>query len=666
MPSKSSPSTFCWSSARFALRVEQLADRAPVERAVGLCAGRADGRSLARVQRAEMDAGAVDRARHCAAERVDFLREVTLADAADRRVAAHLPERLEILGEQQRARAEPGGRERRFGAGVAAADHDAIVACRIIHASSLVDGIDSRASATRLASEAPGTRASDCAATGKFGGRRPTCAAMRRLVAVVFMLGVAALGSFHAAAAAPKLQRCRLTASSLPAAFGDCTTLSVPLDPSHPAAGSIDLFVARVAAQSATPRADPLLVITGGPGQSAVDFYLEARGAFEQVRRERDLVLVDQRGTGRSAAGFSCVVPDDLAVDSAGAAELERFVERCMGELQHDPRFYTTSVAIEDLERVRAALGIEQWDVYGVSYGTRVAQHYLRRFPERVRAVVLDGVVPPPLALGPDTAREAQRALDRIFARCAADCRLCRAIPGFACAFRSAARAARRRREPAGRADDARARDDVRRSAAADRGAHARPLAELQQRDGGTAARAAERSLRRQLRPARRPGRHRTAGPAGGPELSDEQLRRLHGGRAVRRARCAVEGLEATYLGTQISMRSDEICAHWPAGVIDSDFKAPAALRQAGAAAVGRGRSDHAARIRAASGRGRAHEQRAVGRPRPGSWPRRRSAACRDCCARSSRDPSPTALDSSCLAIEPPAPFFLTLLGPAP
>src|SRR5262249_41596618 len=78
---------------------------------------------------------------------------------------------------------------------------------------------------------------------------------------------------------------------------------------------------------------------------------------------------------------------------------------------------------------VRAAFGIEQWNVYGISYGTRVAQHYLRRYRDRVRAIVLDGVVPPDLALGPDVAREAQRALDRIFERCAHDAGCAKAFP---------------------------------------------------------------------------------------------------------------------------------------------------------------------------------------------------------------------------------------------
>src|SRR5882672_4192056 len=214
---------------------------------------------------------------------------------------------------------------------------------------------------------------------------------------------------------------CRLESEQLAAASARCSTLEVPEDPAAPDGAKVEIFVARIAAQSATPRPDPLLLIAGGPGQGTVDMYLQLRGAFEPVRRERDLILVDQRGTGRSAGGFGCSVPDDLALDTAGPERLQSFIAACLGELEHDPRLYTTSVAVQDLERVRAALGIEQWNLYGVSYGTRVAQHYLRRFPERARAVVLDGVVPPELALGPDIARDAQAALDRIFARCAAD-----------------------------------------------------------------------------------------------------------------------------------------------------------------------------------------------------------------------------------------------------
>ena len=239
-----------------------------------------------------------------------------------------------------------------------------------------------------------------------------------------WLFALAALGAAALVRADPaplQLARCRLHTQGLAAAFGECGKLTVPENPAAPDGRTVELFVARVGALSATPKPDPLLLIAGGPGQSTVDFYLQLRGAFEQARRDRDIVLVDQRGTGRSAAGFTCKTPDDLALDTAGPDALKRVIDDCQAALTHDPKYYTTSVAVQDLDRVRAALGVERWNLYGVSYGTRVAEHYLRRFPGRVRATVLDGVVPPELALGPDVAREAQRALTQIFARCAAD-----------------------------------------------------------------------------------------------------------------------------------------------------------------------------------------------------------------------------------------------------
>ena len=272
--------------------------------------------------------------------------------------------------------------------------------------------------------------------------RRPT---LKAAVSLLVLCGLArAAGAQPPDAGAD--EPCRLIADSVPAAFARCGTLRVPEDPARPDGPHVDLFWARIAALSGAPRSDPLLIITGGPGQSAVDFYLSLRGAFEQVRRERDLILLDQRGTGRSAAGFQCAVPEDLALETAGLDALGRYAQQCLGSLEHDPRFYTTSVAVQDLDRLRAELDVEQWSVYGVSYGTRVAQHYARRFPERVRALILDGVVPAEVALGPEVAIYAQRALEQIFARCAADAACGAAFSDLPARF--AALAARLEAEP--------------------------------------------------------------------------------------------------------------------------------------------------------------------------------------------------------------------------
>ena len=211
---------------------------------------------------------------------------------------------------------------------------------------------------------------------------------------------------------------CVLELAGVSSRHAQCATLAVPLDPEAPDSAVFDLFVARIPSLAADPQPDPLLLIAGGPGQSTVDFYMQLRGAFAPVRRNRDIILVDQRGTGRSAAGFECEIPDDIDFQMADVDILDTLVAECLAGLEREPRFFTTSLAVRDLDVVRRELGVDQWNIYGVSYGTRVAQHYLRRYPERVRAVVLDGVVPPSLVLGPEIALNAQAALDGIFQRC--------------------------------------------------------------------------------------------------------------------------------------------------------------------------------------------------------------------------------------------------------
>ena len=175
---------------------------------------------------------------------------------------------------------------------------------------------------------------------------------------------------------------------------------------------------------------DPVLMLAGGPGQSALEAFPAAVTAFREVLRDRDVLLVDQRGTGGSHA-LACPEPDATAgADPFGdPAAARRFAESCLAGLEADVRFYSTSDAVLDLEEVRAAIGATRLNLVGVSYGTRVALEYLRRHPDRIRTVVLDGVVPPELALGADHARNLERALDAHFATCEADA-TCRSLYG--------------------------------------------------------------------------------------------------------------------------------------------------------------------------------------------------------------------------------------------
>ena len=219
------------------------------------------------------------------------------------------------------------------------------------------------------------------------------------------------------------LEDCRISAGpGSPGIKARCGTLLRPENPADPGSPQIELRIAVVPALNLSPETDPIVPIAGGPGQGTIEFYSAMAGAFEPLRRNGDILLVDQRGTGGSSR-MDCPIDDDaiLFETEFSLDDTLEFINECLGELPHDPRYFTTSVAVTDLEAVRKALGYAALNLYGVSYGTRVAQHFARRYPDSTRSVVIDGVVPPQISLGPEIATESQRAIDKILARCAED-----------------------------------------------------------------------------------------------------------------------------------------------------------------------------------------------------------------------------------------------------
>ncbi len=222
-------------------------------------------------------------------------------------------------------------------------------------------------------------------------------------------------------AAELSLTPCRIfDTAGVQSADAQCGVFPVAENPDQPDGKTIELHVALIAARAPTPAEDPLVVIQGGPGGSSVELYVSMEDAFDGVRKSRDILLIDQRGTGKSNP-MRCA----LSEEDDGAIEFDpvlaaKFSQDCLADLPGNPRFYTTSVAVKDLEAVRMALNYPSLNIYGVSYGTRVALHYMRRYPEQTRSVIIDGVVPPQWHLGPDIARFGQNTLDDIFARCEA------------------------------------------------------------------------------------------------------------------------------------------------------------------------------------------------------------------------------------------------------
>ncbi|MEO0576271.1 MAG: alpha/beta hydrolase [Pseudomonadota bacterium] len=235
--------------------------------------------------------------------------------------------------------------------------------------------------------------------------------------ALLATMATLALGS-GADAETLELSPCRIDAgSAIPTAKAMCGKFKVPEDYAAPEGRHIQLNVAWIPALSVDPKGDPLVFFAGGPGQGAIETYLIARGAFEPIRQDRPILLVDQRGTGDSNL-MTCPLPDPQSMADSSIEDVAPMVRECLDQLPGDPRFYTTSVAALDLDQLRQALNIEQLNLWGGSYGTRMALHYMRQFPEHTRSVIIDGVAPADFLLGPEIATDAQKSADALFDRC--------------------------------------------------------------------------------------------------------------------------------------------------------------------------------------------------------------------------------------------------------
>lgn len=229
-----------------------------------------------------------------------------------------------------------------------------------------------------------------------------------------------------------KLEPCLLSAPGIPGQVrAECGKLSVFEDRAAGAGRMIELNLAVVPAVSRSPAPDPLFFLTGGPGQAATESYPLMSEAFNRINQKREIVLVDQRGAGKSNP-LAC---EEMEQEPEPGEDLAPWLLACLAKIDGSPALYTTPIAMEDLDQVRAALGYEKINLYGVSYGTRAALTYLRQYPQRVRAVILDGVVPQDEALGIDVARDAQRALNMIFERCADDSACTQAFPNLDASF---------------------------------------------------------------------------------------------------------------------------------------------------------------------------------------------------------------------------------------
>ena len=247
---------------------------------------------------------------------------------------------------------------------------------------------------------------------------------------LVCLLAAAALAPL-AAAAAPAGRTCHLPGAEEALR---CVKVTVPLDYRQPGK-TMAIHVTVAPAYREAARQDPLFVLAGGPGQAGSDILPMLDAAFRRVRATRDIVLIDQRGTGLSGK-LDCKSPPDI--DTMTEEQVDAETLRCIASIGAPYDQYTTDAAARDIERVRQALGYRQVNVWGGSYGTRLGQHYARLFPGSVRALVLDGVAAPDQVI-PAGGRDAQAALETTFRQCEKEAACAKAFPGLRGEFASLA-----------------------------------------------------------------------------------------------------------------------------------------------------------------------------------------------------------------------------------
>lgn len=216
-----------------------------------------------------------------------------------------------------------------------------------------------------------------------------------------------------ASAAAMRLAPCKVAGIGR---LAECGRLEVAEDPDKPEGRKLSLSVVRLPARGPSAAPEPLFLLAGGPGQAASEAFAPMLDALDDIAFDRDLVMVDIRGTGTSAP-LDCDMPDDLASEFRPGA-LAELARGCRPRLEADLTKYTTDIIADDLDRVRLALGYERIHLLGVSYGTRLAMVYARRHPQSAASLVLDGAAPPWMALPSSLAEDAQVAFERIVARC--------------------------------------------------------------------------------------------------------------------------------------------------------------------------------------------------------------------------------------------------------
>lgn len=193
-----------------------------------------------------------------------------------------------------------------------------------------------------------------------------------------------------------------------------CYQFDLPLNYNNPTGSKISVHVTVLPASGSITKADPLFIFAGGPGQAAGDYGGLVQSSFHKILEERPIILMDQRGTGKS---------EPLDCDDAGylptPSDTRKMVENCLRDQKYDVQYFDSLSIIKDSDQIRQALGYQQMNLWGGSWGTRLSAYYAMIYPEHVRSMILDGVLPTETSLFMTAAESAQKSLDHLIDRCA-------------------------------------------------------------------------------------------------------------------------------------------------------------------------------------------------------------------------------------------------------
>lgn len=212
--------------------------------------------------------------------------------------------------------------------------------------------------------------------------------------------------------------------------YAECASLTVPINWKQPSGDTIDISIAKLPSISLEP-SEPLVLLAGGPGQAGTGMGRTIKGIFERTLSQRDIILIDQRGTGQSNP-LACELDDTLSIDETA---ILASVSDCAEKLEVDPNFFDSFSAAHDLDALRYALGFSKLNLWGGSYGTRLAIIYASIYEDNTRALVLDSINPPTQSIYSTTSDSGNRAFERVLLDCAESDNCNRSYPNLASRF---------------------------------------------------------------------------------------------------------------------------------------------------------------------------------------------------------------------------------------